>query len=112
MSEVAAPATIPRTMERDLIALFEQWPEVERVWIFGSHARGDAHARSDVDLAVDAPRMDERGFADLVRALEGLLFVRKVDLVHWQAIEDPAFRRAIEVERRILWQREGVKGTP
>jgi len=33
--------------------VFARYPEVAGVWLFGSHARGDARTRSDVDLAVD-----------------------------------------------------------
>ena len=33
-------------------------PAVERVWLFGSRARGDHFDRSDIDLAVEAPTMD------------------------------------------------------
>ncbi len=35
-----------------LVEQFQQVPSVEGVLLFGSRARGDAHPRSDVDLAV------------------------------------------------------------
>ena len=30
---------------------------MERVWLFGSRARGDSFERSDIDLAIEAPAM-------------------------------------------------------
>ena len=33
--------------------VFARYPEVAGVWLFGSHARGTASDRSDLDLAVD-----------------------------------------------------------
>ena len=34
-------------------------PAVERVGLFGSRARGDHFERSDIDLAIEAPSMDD-----------------------------------------------------
>lgn len=45
-------------------AVSEQAPDVQAVIVFGSVARGEAHADSDVDLAVVAPE-DWTGRADL-----------------------------------------------
>lgn len=90
---------------RDLRRFFAARPEVRRVWVFGSRARGDAGERSDLDLAVDAPELDASGFAALREELNGLLLVRGVDLVHWQAADDDALRHAIEAERRVFWER-------
>ncbi len=36
-----------------LRAVFSAYQDVAGVWLFGSHARGTATARSDLDLAVD-----------------------------------------------------------
>jgi predicted nucleotidyltransferase len=36
-----------------LRTVFAAYPEVAGVWLFGSHAKGTATARSDVDLAVE-----------------------------------------------------------
>jgi uncharacterized protein len=53
------PADLPRReLILELAARLARHPAVERVRLFGSRARGDAFARSDIDLAVDAPGMD------------------------------------------------------
>jgi type III restriction enzyme len=100
---VAESLALPEEIRRALRRFFDSESGIERVWLFGSHARGDAGPRSDVDLAVDAPALGEAAFAALAERLEALELVRAVDLVRWQTVEDPAFREAIESERRLFW---------
>jgi len=40
-------------------------PDVEAVILFGSRARGDHDERSDIDIAIRAPRMTRYGWAHL-----------------------------------------------
>jgi uncharacterized protein len=47
-----------RALIEDLAGRLARHPAVERVWLFGSRARGDNFERSDIDLAVAAPGMD------------------------------------------------------
>ncbi len=53
--------------------VFAAYPEVGGVWLFGSHARDAATARSDVDLAVDPSEADG--------AQTGALRARKLDML-------------------------------
>lgn len=74
--------------------VFARYPEVAGVWLFGSHARGDARARSDVDLAVDpvnrsSPAARERKL-DMLTDLVGAGF-EDVDLVILDR-DDPVLR--------------------
>jgi len=77
-----------------LRAVFAAFPEVAAVWLFGSHARGEASERSDVDLAIDPADPDGRQarsrkldmLADLVAA--GYEDVDVVVLGH----DDPVLR--------------------
>lgn len=74
--------------------VFARYPEVAGVWLFGSHARGDARARSDVDLAVDpvdpgSPAARQRKL-DMLTDLVGAGF-EDVDLVILDR-DDPVLR--------------------
>lgn len=51
-------------LEADRVAIVEwaeKHPEIKRVYLYGSRARGDHHAGSDIDLAIemDAPNPDK-----------------------------------------------------
>jgi uncharacterized protein len=57
------PATLSddlprRALIENLARRLARHPAVERVWLFGSRARGDNFERSDIDLAIEAPTMD------------------------------------------------------
>jgi predicted nucleotidyltransferase len=53
------PDDFPRRgLIEDLAGRLARHPAVERVWLFGSRARGDNFERSDIDLAVEAPGID------------------------------------------------------
>ena len=56
-------STLPKAIDRrelilELMRRLAEHPAVERVWLFGSRARGDHFERSDIDLAIEAPTMD------------------------------------------------------
>lgn len=70
---------------------------VRRLALFGSAARDEAGAASDVDVLVVFERKTFRGYVGLLRHLEGLLG-RKVDLVIEEALK-PAIRDRILAEK-------------
>ncbi len=77
---------------------------IRRLSLFGSVARGDAEAESDVDLAVE---FDPAAEMDLIRmvALErqiGETLGRPVELLP-EPIENPRLRANIERDRRIAF---------
>lgn len=68
-----------------------------RLAVFGSVARGEETAGSDLDVAVDflgADHLFDR-FMDLKLELEAR-FTRPVDLITLRSVRNPVFRRAIE----------------
>ena len=95
--EPASAAAIHRLCERT--------PGLERVWIFGSRARGDHRSRSDIDLVADAPDWtlgDALGFAEAVKRLP---IVYPVDCSWWQDSGlQSELRRQVERDRQVLWE--------
>jgi uncharacterized protein len=79
-------------------------PGIRVVWLYGSHARGDARADSDVDLALlaDAPI----GLDELLTLQSDLAACvgTEVDLVDlWQA--DDVLRMQVIEHGRVLYER-------
>lgn len=58
-------------------------PRVQRVVLFGSRAKGNYRAGSDIDLAVCGDRLSATDILRLRAELEEALFPWAVDLVHW-----------------------------
>ncbi len=68
---------------------------VRRISVFGSHARGDAGAQSDVDFLIEVGGPTTPWFpGGLVAELEELLG-RRVDVVELDALREPLRRRVL-----------------
>lgn len=88
----------------ELTARLSCVPEVERIVLFGSRARGDAEPRSDIDLAVECPnasRVVWNTIREQVLDARTLLFI---DLVrHDRASE--ALRHRVLTDGVVLYER-------
>ena len=87
-----------------LIRLIEQTPGIERVWIFGSRARGTQRNESDIDLAVESAADAPRAVADLSGRIEEAGLMYEVDLVGLRDRLDARFRGLIERDRKLFWE--------
>ena len=48
----------------------QRYPEVEKAYLFGSRAQGDAEAMSDVDIALSCPDIDQRRWEAITEAVQ------------------------------------------
>ena len=94
---------------RDKIRPICEKYKIEKVWLFGSYARGEAREDSDVDLHVKAAEemkfLELGGFyADLEEALG-----KEIDLITRIPEENKIFKKYVEREEILLYdrQREG-----
>ena len=104
---------LPYTIEeikRRITPVAEKY-RLAAVYLFGSYARGDATAESDVDLLVDLSGSTAHGmllgglYSDLEEALEA-----KIDLVTVASLRTPTtrrsqlhFREAVAKERMMIY---------
>ena len=79
----------------------------QRLVLYGSRARGDFHARSDVDLAVYVMPEKQRGSFSV--EAEDLPTLLKLDIVHISENMEPAFLQNIEKDGVTLYAAEDRK---
>jgi predicted nucleotidyltransferase len=82
-------------------------PNVRFAAIFGSLARGDEHAESDLDLVVEFKERDRRGRSRFVTKLEAASG-RRVQMLHLRDVEEcaPDLLAEIILEGRVLVDRD------
>ncbi len=91
-------------MNKAIAEYFKTQP-IQRAWLFGSFARGEESALSDVDILV---QFDEGGVSLLKHAamiceLEKILG-RPVDIVPEKMLR-PRVRKSIEQDKKLIYER-------
>ena len=89
---------------RAIVAPLAEQYGADRIFLFGSYARGDANPDSDVDLRIDKGMIRGLQFAGLLGDLQDALGT-SVDLVSTNGMDD-AFRRSIAPEEVLLYGRQ------
>ena len=94
-----------QAITQQIVDYFKTQPVV-KVWIFGSYARGEENAQSDVDLLIQFDHSTPIGlfsFARMHRELEERLGC-KVDLVEEGTLR-PAVAAAAQKEMKMIYER-------
>ena len=66
----------------------KRYPEIERVVLYGSRAKGNAEAGSDIDLTIIGDRFTERQLTCLEMDLDDLMLPYQIDLSRLQDIKN------------------------
>lgn len=80
-------------------------PDINRVWLFGSRAKGTARPNSDIDLAVEG--LDSAlKVAAAVERLNELPLPYQIDLQAWEDIKNHELREHISRVGILLYERQ------
>ena len=83
--------------------------KVRELYLFGSILTEKFNEASDIDMVIQFYQFDLLeyfdNYMDLKEKLEQL-FQRKIDLVENQSIRNPIFRKIIEREKHLIYERE------
>ncbi len=99
---------ISTRLKEHLGQLFSTRREIEKVIVFGSRARGDADARSDIDLAIVAPTATTRQWLDISFRLEDTDTLLTIDIVRWEDASATLKERII-AEGKVLYERHRIE---
>jgi predicted nucleotidyltransferase len=85
--------------------------KVGQLYLFGSALTSQFNESSDIDLLVQFTSIDLLeyfdNYMDFKEQLE-TLFGRSVDLVENQAIKNPVFRKVIDREKQLIYERKSA----
>ena len=87
-----------------LLRVLDAFPGIDRVWIYGSRARANHRKESDIDLAVDAPSLDDHQFLALKSQIEDLELIYRLDVVHLQSVSSEVLKHHILRDRKVFWE--------
>lgn len=96
--ELSARTGLSVSLLEQLREVFRRYPEVRKVLIYGSRAKGSFKPGSDIDLAVFATDMSSSRFAGLWSELDELPLVFTLDVVHWDTLGNAALQQRIVAE--------------
>lgn len=96
MTPAEAIAAIVERLARD--------KRVRGVYLFGSRARGDAAPRSDIDIAADAPEIDQAGWLHLCDRVDEIETLLKIDLIRLDQASARLVRQ-VHSEGKKLYER-------
>lgn len=80
-------------------------PFVEKIYLFGSRARGDYHDLSDIDLAVFCPSASIHDWLKVKEIIENADTLLKIDCVRLDTLNNGAFYNRIMEEKIILYDK-------
>lgn len=85
--------------------------KVGQLYLFGSALTNQFNESSDIDFLVQFSQVDLLeyfdNYMDFKEQLEKL-FERPVDLVENQAIKNPVFRRIVDREKQLIYERKSA----
>jgi predicted nucleotidyltransferase len=91
--------------------VFSSCPEVERVILYGSRAKGNYRDGSDIDLAIVGDQVTAEQFSRLQLALDDLLLPYTIDLSLIRQIENPDILAHVERVGVVFYERERQRGS-
>ncbi len=83
------------------------FPKIERVYLYGSRAKGGFQPGSDIDLAVVAPELSLSGLLRIENQLDDLFLPWNIDMVLFHQISNPDLINHIRRVGILLYEKEG-----
>jgi predicted nucleotidyltransferase len=84
---------------------FEQFPDINKVIIFGSRAKGNYKPGSDVDLILVGDQVTDVTLFELETLLDDLLLPFIFDIKTQKRIENTPLSQYVSNESTVFWQK-------
>jgi predicted nucleotidyltransferase len=88
-----------------IIGVFKKYEEIQRVFLYGSRARGCYKNGSDIDMTLSGPELNLTILQKVENALDDLMLPYKIDISILEEIDNEALLEHIQKEGEILYQK-------
>jgi predicted nucleotidyltransferase len=88
-----------------IIQVFTQFPQVEKVILYGSRAKGNYKKGSDIDLVIEGNNITISCLAKIRNAIDDLLLPYTVDLCVFETIDNPSLIEHINRVGIVLYKK-------
>lgn len=85
--------------------ILASYPQIEKAVLYGSRAKGNYKAGSDIDLTLFGAALDHQSLMSIASALEESDIPYIVDLSLFEQIETPALREHIQRVGQVFYQK-------
>jgi len=90
----------------ELQKVFRKYPQVERVLLYGSRAKGNYKEGSDIDLTIIAKEIDLKILHKIENEIDDLLLPYKIDLSIFSEIDNKSLLEHIDRVGVLFYGRE------
>lgn len=81
-------------------------PFVDAIWLYGSRARKDNRERSDIDIAIVCPGVNEEAWQQILNIIENADTLLKIDCIRFDKLaENEKIRENVLKFKKILFER-------
>ena len=97
-------------MDYEFLRKSEKLPFIEKIWLYGSRARGDFKDRSDIDIVIECPDASDSDWYEVEDIIEDADTLLKIDCVRWDEVtEGSLFQQHVFNDRKLLFQRDNFE---
>jgi predicted nucleotidyltransferase len=89
----------------EITGVFRQHPEIDKVLIFGSRAKGCYREGSDIDLALFGDKINRRILLKISCDIDDLEMLYSIDLINYQDVKDKPIGAHIMRVGQVFYQK-------
>jgi predicted nucleotidyltransferase len=90
----------------NILKVFAQHPEIQQAILYGSRAKGNYRAGSDIDITLKGSQLDKSLLFDVLEALDQLNLPYEIDLSIYKQIENADLHEHIERVGKVIYLHE------
>lgn len=88
----------------DLRGVFSHYPNVNKVILFGSRAKGNFRSGSDIDLAVVGEGIDHKELVDIMNDIDDLGLLYYVDILNYGDHKGTSIGQHIDRQGKVFYE--------